>query len=156
MAFTIFCKKSESFPAQCFGVFDTAVLAERHARRHLRHRSVEMMVINEPLQPENMLSLDLLRKSANFALTTLRNPEKAKKENYIGKCINELELALHERPEPEIVTYRFRLHTHDHQTMDTYGVNEEQAVLQRGYPQEIAADWRNQFRLIENRGSVSQ
>lgn len=152
MPYTIYCPSQDNFPAQCFGVFETATLAERHGNRVLRHRKKVYLVINEPLQPENMLSINLLRRSSNFALTVLRNTKKAEKEGYFNKAIEDLEEALVDRPEPEIMSYRWRIHHPDGNVTESFGTTEQDAIRQMGFPEEVITNWERHFSRVENRG----
>lgn len=149
MPYTIYCPSHDQYPAQCFGVFDTQQLAERHGSRNLKHRKKVYIQISEPLLPENMLSLTLLRKASNFALTVLRNTKKAEKEGYYTKAIDDLEEALIDRPEPDPTIYIWHVHSPHGDVNESRGATEEEAIAQLGHNSDVVRNWRQHFRSVE-------
>lgn len=154
MPWTIYCPKTDRLPALCYGVFDTDTLAKRHASRALRDRTINVVRINEPLQPENYLSLERLRNACNFALTVLRDVDKARKESYLKKCVDEIEDAIMDRPNESIKLYRYKIEW-DGTTHTSIAVNEETAMRQLAcFPEEYIEDWHRRF-VIVNLGEVT-
>lgn len=143
MPYTIYCKQTERQPQMCMGVFESDQLADRHARRHVRSRNYQIVPIEEPLVPENYLSLERITNAANFALTVLQNVDKAQQEKYMDKCVEELKEALNDNPPPEPTRWQWEVIMNgSSQPQVGVGVDEEAALLNLGFPIQIARDWQ--------------
>lgn len=144
MPYTVYCKQTDRQHAECYGVFESNTLADRHARRNMRGRAYVIVAMNEPLLPENYLSLERLNNAANFALTVLQNVEKARDEKYLDKCVEELKDALNDNPLPEPTKWEWEIFlVGEDAPRRSKGVDEQDAMENIGFNSTTAADWRN-------------
>lgn len=154
MPWTIYCPKTDRLPAMCHGIFDTETLAKRHAQTRIKDRTYNFVKIQEPLLPENYMSFERMLNATNFALTVLRDVDKARKEGYIKKCVEELESSINEKPY-EVVLYKYSIQ----QAGDSYvhtsvAVDEQTALRQLGFPDDLVERWQQYF-VITNKGPAS-
>lgn len=146
MPYTIKVRKSDN-SEEAVGVFESIALADRHRAHDLQNKNAVVIPIKDPLLPENFISMDELRKAANFALTVLRDLKKAEKSGYVAKCVDDLQEALKDKPY-EIKLVKFIVLDPRNNKRDIVdAVNEPAAAIAAGYSEDVVENWAHYLRI---------